>query len=194
MSDPGLPFRIVYHPAPGPTPDGKVSAPEPIALPRDMVVSVRWMKRRLGMPLEAPLPRPLFSREPLELGGEPDAGVRFVRDTPRESTLGRLGIRLPSLPLPGFLSGRDALPPGLKPTTARPTVREERQPDDGEGVVAPAAPAEQLGAEMVRTPLTFIDPYNQLEQDGAEPSDADPAAAADSDEPSDEDLRAAADR
>jgi hypothetical protein len=158
-----------------------------------MVVSVRWMKCRLGMSLEAPLPRPFFSREPLELGGEPDVGVRFARDMPRESTMGRLGIRLPSLPLPGFLSGREALPPGLKPTTARPTVREEQRPDSGEGAVTPSAPAEQPGAEAARTPLTFIDTYNQPGQDGStEPSDDDLSAAASSTEPSDDDLSAAA--
>ena len=194
MSDPGLPFRIVYHMAPGPTPDGKVSAPEPVVLPGDMVVAVRWMKRRLGMPLEAPLPKPLFSREPLELGGEPDTGVRFVRDMPKESTFGRLGIRLPSLPLPGFLSGGEALPPGLKPTTARPVVLDEPGPVESEGADAAAPQPPAPDAEVARTPLTFIDPYSQPEQDGAEPSDDELAAAAGSAGPSDDDLRAAAGR
>jgi len=198
MSDPKMPFRIIYHPAISPGPDGKTLAPPPINLGNNMVIAMRWMRRRLGMPLETPLPKPMFSRELLELEGEPDIGIKFVREMPKESTLHRLGITLPSIPMPRLLSGRDSTPPGLKPTTSRPLVREEPKPATGDGADTQVVVAQATSPGLTRSPLAFVDPDNPNATDMvvemSEPSDADLIAVVAKTgvgEPSDADLMTA---
>lgn len=77
-NSPQPPFRIIYHPAPGPAADGTPVIPEPVMLGSNMARAATWIRRRLGIPPDRPLSLPMFSSEPLDLSASIEPPVQVI--------------------------------------------------------------------------------------------------------------------
>lgn len=74
--------RFIYHPAPGPRPNGEFETPPPIELGRDARFALRWIRRRLGVvtPSSATVASPLFSSEVIDV----EAAIAAIPQAPPE--------------------------------------------------------------------------------------------------------------
>lgn len=101
------PIRIIYHPAPAPSSDGRAVEVPPIDLGSDPAFALAWIRRRLNLPAVAvdaplrfsaeiiPLPEPIEVEQALETlattpPGETAAHPKSIKSaTPRRTRLGR---------------------------------------------------------------------------------------------------------
>lgn len=74
--------RFIYHPAPGPRPNGEFETPPPIELGRDAPFALRWIRRRLGVvtPPPSSVANPLFSGEVIDV----EAMIAAIPQAPEE--------------------------------------------------------------------------------------------------------------